>query len=113
MFIIGSVQKLGEHGQYAYGSEMKDYIGSSKAFHVGDQHKWFCINVGLKAVVPNDHGVFMWPASCRGFGIPQCNNICTYMEEIELECTARPCVTELGMETELGDHSLTAGVGGW
>jgi Zn-dependent alcohol dehydrogenase len=70
---------------------------------------WFCINVSLKAAssAPKDHGVFMWPASCRGFCSPQGDNICTYMEETELECTARPCVTELGMETELGDHSLT------
>jgi hypothetical protein len=65
------------------------------------------------ASAPKDHGVFMWPASCRGFCSPQGDNICTYMEETELECTARPCVTELGMETELGDRSLTAGVGAW
>jgi hypothetical protein len=45
MFIIGSIQKLGENGQYTCRSEIKDYIGSSKAFFVGDQHEWSCINV--------------------------------------------------------------------
>lgn len=64
------------------------------------------------ASAPKDHGVFMWPASCRGFCSPQGDNICTYMEETELECTARPCVTELGMETELGDQPFANCCGG-
>lgn len=105
--VVGSVHKLGENGQDSYGTEITEYIGTSKAVIAGDQHTSFCETVGLKAVVPKDHNGFTWPASCKGFGSMRGDNICTNMEELEPERTAKPCVTEFGLELELGDHALT------
>jgi hypothetical protein len=106
--VIGSVHTL--HG---FREEVKEYIGKRDAIVAGDQHASFCMDVNLRNIVSKNGGKkrhHTWPASCNSFGYLRGDNICSNMKMVGEEVTMKPCVTEFGFSTKLGDHALTSAV---
>jgi len=106
--VVGAIHKLGEGGDNNHESEIKKYIGGSKAVVAGDQHLSFCGKIGLRAIIPADQKGFTWPASCKTFGIGRGDNICSNMKEEVQEKTTKPCVSDLGFRVTVSDHAFVS-----
>mmetsp|Transcript_16907 Transcript_16907/g.24634 ORF Transcript_16907/g.24634 Transcript_16907/m.24634 type:complete len:212 (-) Transcript_16907:148-783(-) len=104
--VIGSIHKIG-----GYHEEVKEYIGEKDAIIAGDQHGSYCEHIGLQNIVSDEGGAemhFTWPASCEGFGKLRGDNICSNMKVVEEEVTTKPCVSNFGFSSDVGDHALTS-----
>ncbi|KAI9136015.1 hypothetical protein BKA69DRAFT_1179247 [Paraphysoderma sedebokerense] len=98
---VGSIHKLD-----GYKTEIKAYIGSSKAVIAGDQSWDFCESVGLAHVDDKSH--FTYPGSCQTSGTSRGDIICSNANIVQAESTVKPCLEQYGVKIKLSDHSITS-----
>jgi hypothetical protein len=97
--MIGSTHKL-----EGFHSEIKSYIGPSKAITAGDQNREFCDWISLSAVGNTSSNG--WPASCEGFGSQRGDNICSNLRTVDPEVVSKPCLERFKIQAKLSDHAL-------
>eukprot|EP00977_Amphora_coffeiformis_P011145 scaffold2657_cov89-Amphora_coffeaeformis.AAC.39 len=98
--VVGSTHKVA-----GIATQVRQYIGTSRAVTAGDQHRRFCKMFGLSSVDNATH--YTWPASCTDFGKGRGDNICSNLPVVEAEVTLHPCVEKFGISAKLSDHAPT------
>jgi hypothetical protein len=100
--VVGSIHKLTGLTQ-----AIKEYMGTSLTIIAGDQSPALGKQLGLNVIVAPGEKHPTWPASCTKFGRLRGDNIYSNLKVAEDEYVMKPCVSQFGIDIELGDHALT------